>query len=669
MANGAYVGVQGIAPDLRPSIQTAQQAAQERQAQRQAQKNWEKEFEQKERQLDIQEKQAETEQIKAQNAGIKTYLEQNSKWGTEFEKRCLSAKEDISKQPAFLQLANPIFEEIASLREIATTGDFESANKAKAKAEQLYSNLVQLATYCKDYSVAIPQDAFDKSNFAGFTTDLIDGKDTGDWLNGFTNTNWTYYRNQDGGSYISNGAAHIGLNANGDFSIRVGEEEFSSPDALKRYLSNHVIAKDNMLVDEVGKLSTLKPQTQKTGTDGNIRTVNDIGTFTSSLRTQVDNILSKYPDDYSVEQARKDKDGAILELFTRYGTDSNVDTVGELKISIVYEYSSKFPRVVETVTKDEKDSVAPFNNPAGDLTNPNNRQELITITSGMNAAAKNRANINKRIFNIVDAVNDLVTGDASGADTFSQYGYKASKRKDGRIAITPKGTETYGYSDGKESINTSNKEGDTFDPHDATSMRSLIEMIVNADNANNKDLPNITQNDLDSIIDFGGFSKVPSDRDEVANIEALMDFYDDNTSKNNVNIKIGEQVGEVKDIVRDYIQSYLDKKGSDYSVQVVPKRGWSNSISIAITDKDGNTTTYTMNTNIADEEKKSGKWVGKDVRSVLSKILNDYPVDKVSGSLYRKTASQNTGGSRIIGQNPFAFNNQNTVVTTATLNL
>lgn len=640
MAEGAYIGAQGVTPDLRPSVQAAVENDRARRAERKEEQRYQQQLDLEYKKLD-----AEREMHKAtlQQNYIKQRAETLQKWGTDFGKQCMEAQGDLSKNSAFLEFCNPTIERIAQLREMAENGDFEFSAKHKQEAENLLNTLKMFASVAHDYSELFPSDYLENMN--EFKQDTINNLSAEKYYETFTNKNWEYKTGKDSSRYITNGAVVIGSDAKGNPLLAVGDKTFSNPQALRDYLGSSMIQKDDALVNELESVYKLTPnKNSETLADGSTSTTYDIEDYNTRVMTAINNSsLGTYEDSYTYEDARRDGDGRLITLFQDAGMQNGAFTVEELKRDIAED--ARISQNVSTVNKDapSKDKgIATI--VAMDYSDASVRNNVKTLSRNATQSEKNKANVLDRTFSIVDAFNKVVNN-ADGTDitdAFAAWGLKASANQDGTITLSSPMQYSTTENEKGETTRYSGKDGITFNPNDPQSVRSAFEMIVNADNKAHSGEPTISMSEIAPVVNFEGYNTKGSAPQSEArnNLDVLMRYYDENSTSNSKKITIGDTSNEkANTIIHDYLQEYIRGIDENAIVKLNPA-SMGNDVGITIT-VNGKTKTYTLNTNIDEDEKTEDKWKDMTVRAVIEKIISDFPVTRTtySGSLYRKNST------------------------------
>lgn len=598
MAKGTYVGVQGITPDLRPSIQSAienERANRQEKRQREVQ---DREYELAKEQLRIKEQEANTK-------GVRADLERMKSWATDFEKRCLDAKSNISGLPAFSAYLADTFDEIAAYREAAMSADSATAMLYKQKAEKLYQSVLSVSKIGMDYSTLIPNEyPLD----AVFTTDLIGGEEVGTYLNKFTNKDFKYV-NKDGNKYITNGAVNMGNNADGEFVIIAGDETFYSADAVKQYTDGFLIKPDAdaLKTFTAGLDKITVDSTELQNPDGSKSVSNDIDGYENKVDAYLDNsFLRKYDDEYSWEQAKKDKDTQLIALFRHYGVNDNADTVGELKDIIRRGKMGTVSRSEKQIEAQQK-THTPIDMSINYSDAQKRTAEINRLRASNNPNDRTTAEYIMKASNIGEAIDEAIT--KGNLDPLQNLDYNVTTDKDGKIILSQMSSSMGGSENGdKASTNyryTQSKESIILDPSNPTTLKASVVRILE-----DKKVPI----DVLGMFDFNGFKPTSSDGNANKSLE-LQKFANSIVNKWNGS-EYGDTGKKIYEIIQEKIQEYLPE---GYTITKTSKQGLrGNEITYEIASPDGTVDEYTMNTNVSAGKENS---VGK----IVHKIIEDYP--------------------------------------------
>lgn len=604
MAKGAYVGVQGITPDLRPSIQSAieneranrQEKFQREQYEYQKQQN-EKTYQQRERELDIKERDI---AATAQANGVRAETQRMQTWYNEFGELCRKAQSDLSGHPAFSQYLAETFDELANLREAAIYANTLDAVKYKAQAEKLYQSVLQVSTMAKDYSVLIPNEFTAETVF---TTDKIGDLGIMDYLNQYTNKDFKCETDSAGNKYVTNGAVKFGHSADGNFVISLKDETFSSAEAARQRIDSFIVKPDhaglklfNTNLDKIEPSKKIYVDSSKGKTERN-----DKDAFAKSLTSYLDkSFLGAYDDSYTWEQAIAAKDTQLIAAFQQYGMKDNDDNVGQLKRSIV---NSKLDTMdmSETVIEAPQKTPTPLQKNINYSNSTNVHAEINRLSNSDNPNDRDAAARMRNIYATGSAINDFITkGDTSGLEAM---GYVA------------------GFSNGKFTIASTNKSGISvlIDPKNPIS----IEQGVNSILVDKYGKDAITwSSDVNTMFDFDGHAM---------HADALRKF----GQSFNKQEKSTDNINGIKNAIVSYLPD-------NYKVEI--KDGYFNGATIVISDADGkNAVEYKFNTN---EDVNGDKHISK----VIEKIIKAYPMN--AKSIFRSTQS-----SYQPSDNPSGFGN------------
>ena len=679
MAKGAYVGVQGITPDLRPSIQSAieneranrQEKFQKEQYEYQKQQN-EIAKQQRERELDIKERELEY------TMGVRDAAKRNQAFFKDYEKHLANAQSDIFNLAGSecMLLINPMIESIASDREEAELGDMTTAGRAKLNAGKTKQTVMSIASICKDYSQILGDEKSRTSmfdNFLDFKGTAPKGyKSVPEYLKAITSQDWKYIQ-KNGGQYLSNGALDIGTDKDGNVAIKIGDQTFSSIEAVVQHMKSYAVQKDSTYIDMFSNLNKdVQPIYEDIDTEFEKGRRYD---FTLMERNFYNHLtttpLNNYSDNYTYQQAVNDDNKALANMFWQYGfqdDDSNLKTVKDLKKAMWNQYRSKYHN---TVTEKPKKTQTTVDVSAYDITDEESRKKLVQrLKSTGHQIDKSTAAQYERVFPIGNSVNKLIVeGDLNA---LKAYGFDAYRLANGNIELQSS-TTTQNNKESGTTNSTRITEMFEINPSDAGDIQKLVINLIDKDNRKNGGhaADNIKWSDVSGLFNFSGFDTQTynSNNQKPSEIDNIINKFDTEKYKAGRRDMYGDTkipvVSKIKNAIKDYLPDDTELE--------VNEPGWGNKIEIIISDMNTGEVIkeYALNPNIdhntEDEDDKK-----KQVHTVLRQIKEDFANKNYGGNIWRERTtsriSSNTNyggdGGNLIGiWNSNASQDENPVTT------
>lgn len=626
MAKGAYVGVQGITPDLRPSIQSAidneranrQEKFQKEQYEYQKQQN-EIAKQQRDRELDIKER-----ELVATNTGVRADAQRRQAWYTEFGKLLREAQSDISGLPAFSQYLAETFDELANLREAAMYADTLDAVKYQTQAEKLYQSVLQASKLAKDYSTLIPNEYTANTVF---TTDKVGDLGIMDYLNQYTSKDFKFVHDSNDNRYVTNGAVNFGHDADGNFVITMKDKTFSSADAAKQHLDSFIVQPDAEGLKQFNaKLNNIKPS-KKTYVDAQKGKISktDIEGYDTMLDSGINqSLLGAYSDDYTYEQAINDKDATLIAVFQDYGVQDNVDNIKELK-RVIKKSKMDTVDMSETIIEAPLKEPTPLNRNINYSDSKAVEAEIRRLSNSDNQNDKDAAIRLQNIYSVGKAINDLLTQD--NKSPLQALKYNVSKNEDNQYVITSETnyrvTEGTGSSGKTTGLTYSQGESIIIDPTDPNSISLGVRSILK-DQYKDADK---WATDINTIFDFEHYNNATNEFVQLGKSFEKQSNLSDKTKS-----------------IESAIKKYLPE---GYKVSFNANTDWfNNDVTVVITDAKNKSHAFKFNT-------KADKSADNHLSKIIKEIIDMYP--RYDGIFRQSDNSQQS--SYQPSDNPSGFGN------------
>lgn len=669
MAKGAFVGVQGVTPDLRPSIQMAQESVRQKRAeeaqkeqQRVEQERWEKEVELKEKQI-----------ASTLGEGVKDRMKREHAYWDDLSKRLQTAKDDVSKESAFAQFASEYINNIAYYREQAELSTDPATSMKYRQMAENQLNTLNLITNC----------AVDTSTLLPDLNKVETYKD--EWQSiaqGISQSDWTFQtKNVDGKQvpYITNGYITFGMGANGVPQFTIGEEgnakTFASPDALRQYISSNLIFKDDSYIKDISSIFDIQISSETTTINGNTEKKYDLIGYQRALDEALDqSVLGNYNDDYTYQEALNDGNAPLVNLFRTYGGENNAKTIKDLKNAISSNAKGRLNIDTQVVEKDRPKAVTPLNSSVNYSDAQSRTNAIQRLSSSNNVADQNAAEVIAGGGAIGDALNDLIINKNDNA--LGSFGYNTVIRNtDGTITISGSTSNTR-INENEEGETTSYSESErlspvTFNPSTSEGMQSAVQALITQYNKTSGANTPLTLGNVAPMFNYNGYEQNNQEADGNNPITILKQAIQNNDDIKDTddNITINGKSQDADKAIRQSINEFLSNSG--YFCDTNYKLGNANLEIHIKNDSDSEIVkTFYVNLNLSDEEKRQGGWrhngkKWRPIENVLDEIEKSYSNNKrdsFQGNIFR------TGNSLSNSTSSLTINNNSKSVPTQSSN-
>ena len=486
-------------------------------------------------------------------------------------------------------------------------------------------------------------------NFLDFKDTAPKGyKSIPEYLRAITSQDWKYVQ-KNGGQYLSNGALDIGTDKDGNVAIKIGDQTFSSIEAVVQHMKSYTVQKDSTYIDMFSNLNKdVQPIYEDIDTEFEKGRRYDFTLMERNFYNHLNTTpLNNYSDNYTYQQSVNEDNKELANLFWQYGfqdDDSNLKTIKDLKKAMWNQYKAKYHN---TVTEKPQRTQTTVNVSAYDITDEESRKSLIQkLNSTGHQIDKSTAAQYDRVFPIGNAVNQLIANGDMNA--LKKRGFDAERLPNGNIKFT---VSTSSQNDNSKGTSTNKRIIEEFEinPANSTDIETLIIKLIDKDNKENRDIAanKISWNNVSGLFNLEGFTTQTTDNAKSADIDAVIKEFDEGKFK-------VKNTGMYKDTkipthtkILNAIQSYLP---DGFEVQEVEKGSIRNHIVYAIYGPNSEypIEVYTLNPNIDhDTEDEDDKKM--QVHTVLREIKKDFANKNYGGNIWRERSSSNVNTSNYGG--------------------